>query len=156
MMSIIFKEMNTEEVQQYIDFEIPNYAENVSANLGIPKETALKDADKQLHSLLTEENRKKDHYIGHVFCEEKKENVGIIWYNIQQEKDRFFIFHIYIYETFRKMGYASAALTLLEEVAKQEEIGTIALNVFANNEGAQYVYNRLGYETVSMVKIKKI
>ncbi|MEC0303106.1 GNAT family N-acetyltransferase [Terribacillus saccharophilus] len=155
-MSVIFKEMNTEEVEQYIEFEIPNYAENVSANLGIPKETALKDADTQLHSLLTEEKRKKDHFIGNVFCEDKKENVGIIWYNIQPERDRFFIFHIYIHETFRRMGYASAALTLLEEVAKQEGIGTIALNVFANNAGAQHVYNQLGYETVSMVKTKKI
>lgn len=155
-MPVIFKEMNTEEVQQYIEFEIPNYAENVSANHGIPKEAALKDADKQLHSLLTEENRKKDHFIGYVFCEDKKENVGIIWYNIQPERDRFFIFHIYIYETFRRMGYASATLTLLEEVAKQEGIGTIALNVFANNAGAQQVYNQLGYETVSMVKTKKL
>lgn len=155
-MSVSFKEMNTEEVQQYIEFEIPNYAENVSANLGIPKEKALKDADTQLHSLLTEEKRKKDHFIGNVFCEDKKENVGIIWYNIQPERDRFFIFHIYIYETFRRMGYASAALTLLEELAKQEGIGTIALNVFANNAGAQHVYNQLGYETVSMVKAKKL
>ncbi|MFB1100231.1 GNAT family N-acetyltransferase [Terribacillus sp. JSM ZJ617] len=155
-MSVTFEEMNTEEVQQYIDFEIPNYAENVSANLGIPKETALKDADKQLHSLLTEENRKKDHFIGHVVCEDKKENVGIIWYNIQPERDRIFIFHIYIFETFRKRGYASAALTLLEEVAKKEGIGTIALNVFANNADAQHVYSRLGYETVSMVKTKKL
>ncbi|PAF36269.1 hypothetical protein CHH58_12710 [Terribacillus saccharophilus] len=155
-MPVTFKEMNTEEVQRYIEWEIPNYAESVSANLGIPKEAALKDGEKQLHSLLTEENRKKDHFIGNVFCKEKKENVGIIWYNTQPERDRIFIFHIYIYETFRKMGYASAALTLLEEVAKREGIGTIALNVFANNAGAQHLYSRLGYETASMVKTKKI
>ncbi|PAE16006.1 hypothetical protein CHH91_10210 [Virgibacillus sp. 7505] len=155
-MPVTFKEMNTEEVQRYIEFEIPNYAESVSANLGIPKEAALKDGEKQLHNLLTEENRKKDHYIGNVFCEEQKENVGIIWYNIQRERDRIFIFHIYIDEAFRKMGYASAALTLLEEVARQEKIGAIALNVFANNAGAQHLYSRLGYETASMVKTKKL
>ncbi|MFP7494549.1 GNAT family N-acetyltransferase [Terribacillus saccharophilus] len=155
-MSVLFKEMNTEEVQRYIAFEIPNYAENVSAGMGIPREAALKDAEKQLHSLLTEDNRKKDHYIGHIFCEAKQENVGILWYNIQRERDRAFIYHIYIKEEFRKQGYASAALTLLEEVVKQKGVNTIALNVFANNESAQHLYRRMGYATASMVKTKKI
>ena len=155
-MTVMFKEMNTEEVHHYIEFEILNYAENVSANLGIPKAAALKDAEIQLNNSLSEENRKKDQFIGHVFCEDKKENVGIIWYNIQAERDRAFIYHIYIHEAFRKMGYASAALTNLEEVAKLKGIGNLAFNVFGAKTAAKHLYKRLGYETASMVKTKKL
>lgn len=155
-MSIMFKEMNTEQVQRYMEFMIPSYAENVSSNTGIPKEAALHDAKTQLHTLLAEENRKKDQYIGYIFCAEKEANVGVIWYNTQKERDRIFIYHIYIEEAFRKMGYASAALTHMEEAAKHEGIGNLALNVFAANEAAQHLYKRLGYETASMMKTKKL
>ncbi|WP_077305002.1 GNAT family N-acetyltransferase [Terribacillus halophilus] len=154
-MEISLQELTAEEVQKYIELQSPIYAENVSSNQGIPKEVALRDAEKT-YKLLSEENRKNGQYIGHVFCEEKKQNVGIIWYNIQAERDRVFIYHIYIEEAFRKQGYAHAALTLVEEVARRESVGRMALNVFAANEGAQRLYERLGYETASIVKTKKL
>jgi RimJ/RimL family protein N-acetyltransferase len=154
-MNISFTELTAEEVQQYIEYQSPIYAENVSSNQGIPKEKALRDAE-QTYTLLSEENRKKGQYIGHVFCEEKKQNVGIIWYSIQAERDRVFIYHIYIEESFRKQGYAYAALTLAEDTARREGVSRMALNVFAANESAQRLYERLGYETASIVKTKKL
>jgi RimJ/RimL family protein N-acetyltransferase len=154
-MHISFKELTPEEVQQYIEYQGPIYAENVSSNQGIPKEKALRDAE-QTYKLLSEENRKNGQYIGHIFCAEKKQNVGIIWYNIQAERDRVFIYHIYIEEAFRKQGYAYAALTLAEDAARREGVSRMALHVFAANEGAQRLYERLGYETASIVKTKKL
>ena len=142
--------MNEEEFDQYLDFFMLDYAQDLSENFNIPLDKAIEESKGLMNDLLPKKQNSEDQFLLTIHCPKKQEKVGMIWYSIQPEIDRAYIYHIYIYEGFRKMGYASSVLQDLEVRVKNSGITSLGLSVFGNNQGAHRLYKKLGYQTFSI------
>ena len=142
--------MNEEEFDQYLEFLMLDYALDLSENFIIPLDKATEESKGLMNELLSNKHNSDDQFLFTIHCPEKQEKVGMIWYSIQPEIDRAYIYHIYINEGFRKMGYASSVLKDLEVMVKSSEITSLGLSVFGKNQGAHRLYKKLGYQTFSI------
>lgn len=148
-MKIKLQEMNEEEFDHYLEYLIPDYARDVSANFMIPFEKALKESEKLMEDLLPDKQNSAGQHVCNIYSVEEDKNIGVLWYNIQTESNKAYIYHILIHEAFRKRGFASVVLKELEQTVKSAGVTSMGLNVFGNNPGAQRVYEKLGYQTAS-------
>lgn len=150
------KEMNEEEFDQYLAYFIPDYAKDVSENFMIPLEKALEESKNLMGDLFPDKQNSADQHIYNIYSLEDEKNIGVIWYNIQTESNKAYIYHILIHEAFRKRGFASLVLEELEGTMRSEGVTSMGLNVFGNNPGAQRVYEKLGYQPASVAMGKRI
>ncbi|PKH12082.1 MULTISPECIES: N-acetyltransferase [Planomicrobium] len=149
-------EMNDEEFDQYMEFFIPDYAKDLSDNFMIPYEKALGESEDLMATLLPDRQNSADQHIRNIYSPEDDKKIGVLWYNIQAESNKAYVYHILIHEAFRKRGFASLVLEELEETVKSAGVTSMGLNVFGNNPGAQRVYEKLGYQPASMAMGKRI
>ncbi|MBA3616939.1 MAG: GNAT family N-acetyltransferase [Rubrobacteraceae bacterium] len=61
-----------------------------------------------------------------------------------------------INETFRRKGYASRALDLVEHKAGELGARSVELHVFGHNHGAQALYEKVGYTVTNITMAKPI
>jgi len=73
--------------------------------------------------------------------------VGETWYSVvpQGGKAQFWVDWMWIDPEFRRQGYATQALRLLETEAERRGADRLGLSVRVANEGAVALYSRLGY-----------
>lgn len=144
-MNLKLEKMNEEEFDQYLEFLMLDYAQDLSENFIIPLDKATEESKVLMNELLPNKQNSEDQFLFTIHFPEKQEKVGNIWYSIQPEIDR-----AYIYEGFRKMGYASSVLQDLEVTVKSSGITSLGLSVFGKNQGAHRLYKKLGYQTFSI------
>ena len=66
------------------------------------------------------------------------------------------IYDIIINENFRRRGYASRTLELVEARAKELGAKNVELHVFSHNHGAQALYEKVGYNVTSITMARPI
>ncbi|MHC4451637.1 MAG: GNAT family N-acetyltransferase [Planctomycetota bacterium] len=131
----------------YLDGSWRNYAGEVAKEHGLELVDALAKTRKQLDSILPEGAATP----GHDFFDlEADELVGSLW--VTERDGDLFIYDIMIDETQRGRGRGTAAMQAVEELARERGCAGIGLSVFAHNEGAIRLYERLGYEVVEQAK----
>jgi ribosomal protein S18 acetylase RimI-like enzyme len=148
--------MTQPDFDEYLQHLIPDYAaDNVRAGYWDESE-ALEKSRKQIEGLLPQGLQTKDHYIYSLFDGDQK--TGMIW--LKAELDRRvksgFIFDVIVDEQFRGKGYGKQVMALIEEKARELELESIGLHVFAYNTVAKHLYESMGYEISSFNMIKKI
>lgn len=155
-MSIKLSRMNEEAFNQYYNIAIQEYAnEHVKAgNWG--EEEAFDNAKKQFAQLLPDGLETKAHVLFSIMYD--NEIIGTLWLNIQskQHEKHGFIYDIKLDVGQRGKGYGKATMAALEEYAKSENINQISLHVFAHNERAVALYEKMGYEAKSYNMSKKL
>lgn len=82
--------------------------------------------------------------------------VGTLWW---AESDgpggrEAFVYNIVIDEAARRRGFARAALTELERVAREHGVHHVGLHVFGHNHGARRLYDELGFQPTSITMRK--
>jgi ribosomal protein S18 acetylase RimI-like enzyme len=82
--------------------------------------------------------------------------VGSLWVDVKSERNRAFIFYIIIGPEYRGRGYGRQALALLEDELRPLGISQIGLNVFADNEIARHLYEKMGYHTTNQTMMKSL
>lgn len=152
---ITFEKMNNQEFEKYIDFMKEEYAQDISANFSLPMDKALEESEMMIKETFSEGLLTEGQYIFNIRDSNSNRNVGIIWFSVNTEIKRAFLYHIYIDELHRNKGYGTKALNLLEARVKELGMDSLALSVFGKNEGAYYLYKKLGYTTssISMHKV---
>jgi len=150
------QKMNDEEFDHYLEFLIPDYAKDVSENFLIPLEKAMEESENLMKDLFPNKQDSEGQLVYTIYSIEEDKNIGVIWYNIQSENKKAFIYHILINEEFRKIGYATSVLQELEEDMKSLGITSMGLNVFGTNPNARKLYEKLGYQTASTAMGKRI
>ena len=82
----------------------------------------------------------------------------MLWFAIQAQghKPEAFIYDIMIYEAYRRQGYATSALKVME--AKVRELGfyKISLHVFGHNSPAISLYEKIGYQPTNIMMTKEL
>lgn len=66
------------------------------------------------------------------------------------------IYDIIINEDFRRRGYASRTLELVEDRAKELGAKSVELHVFGHNHGALSLYEKMGYNETSITMAKQV
>jgi ribosomal protein S18 acetylase RimI-like enzyme len=83
--------------------------------------------------------------------------VGYAWLALKgPELSSAWIYDIAIDEEHRGKGYGRALLNGLEQVAREHNLESIALNVFAGNDYARRLYERAGYKPTSIHMCKRL
>lgn len=88
------------------------------------------------------------------------ERVGCIWWGQAVEQvsgDRYVhIFLLYVAPAHRRQGIGTALMDLAQAWATEQGYPKIGLQVFAENQAAVSLYNRLGYQPQSVLMLKTI
>jgi RimJ/RimL family protein N-acetyltransferase len=83
--------------------------------------------------------------------------VGILWIRIEKKpQPSAFIFNIEIFKSFRRHGYATRAMKLLEQEARRLGLENIRLHVFGHNAAARPLYEKLGYLATNIAMRKQL
>jgi RimJ/RimL family protein N-acetyltransferase len=86
------------------------------------------------------------------------EHVGHAWFTIEdREPGRVvFIYDIEVYESFRRHGYARAALAEIDDYAREHDCIGVMLHVFGYNEAARNLYRSAGYVETNVIMLKRV
>jgi ribosomal protein S18 acetylase RimI-like enzyme len=66
-----------------------------------------------------------------------------------------FVYDLFVAEPFRRLGVATEAMRLLEVEAARLGARSLALHVFAFNQAARALYQKLGYEITNLRMAKE-
>ncbi|WP_033541227.1 GNAT family N-acetyltransferase [Planococcus sp. CAU13] len=150
------QQMTEEEFDQYLAYFIPDYAIDLSENFMIPLEKAMKESKDLMDKLLPNKQKSEGQLVYNIYSIDEDKTIGVIWYNIQTDSNKAYIYHILIKEEFRKKGFATFVLEELEETMKSAGITSMGLNVFGTNPSAHKLYEKLGYLVQSTSMGKRI
>lgn len=144
--------MGQDAFPAYVEAAIAAYAEeNVSAGRW-PQVGALARSREDFESLLPQGLDTPDHFICEILQDATGPVVGWLWYTIERKHGACsaYVYDLEVKPEHRRQGHASRALRLLESLAREAGASSVGLNVFANNDGAQALYRRLGYEPTNL------
>jgi RimJ/RimL family protein N-acetyltransferase len=85
-------------------------------------------------------------------------NVGTVWFALRNSGvgPSVWIYDIIINENFRRKGYATRTLELVEDRARALGAKSVELHVFGHNHGARALYEKVGYKETSITMAKPI
>jgi len=149
----------TEDVfKAYVERGTISYAEeNVKAGYWLAAE-ALGKSRQAYEKLLPEGIATEGHYLYSIEEVEHGREVGILWLAVRRGTARpsGFVYDLCIDERFRRRGYATQAMRVLEGKARELGLEAIALHVFTHNPAAVGLYKNLGYDVRSINMVKEL
>lgn len=144
------------EFTAFLEYIIPDYAaENVRAGYWDESE-ALEKSRKSIEGYLPQGVNTPNHHL--FIVEDEGQRVGLIWMRAQLDTPikQGFIFDINIDPEQRGKGYGKQAMLLIEEKARQLGLQQIGLHVFADNQIARGLYEKVGYRISSCNMLKDL
>ena len=115
-------------------------------------------AARDVDGLLPEGPATQGHLLFSVRDDSMGAEVGTVWFALRDSGvgRSVWIYDIIIHEDFRRKGYASRTLDLVEERARDLGAKSVELHVFGHNRGAQALYEKQGYNITSITMAKPI
>lgn len=155
---VVLVELTEPEFAAWKKASIADYAADKVKAGNDTDDGALERSKNEFDSLLPGGSKTKDHHFFSVVDEKTKQPVGVVWYGDPpgRRKDMVWIYDIRINEALRGRGYGTATLGLIEEQAKRLGKARIGLHVFAHNQGARELYERLGYRETNINMAKDL
>jgi RimJ/RimL family protein N-acetyltransferase len=151
-------EMDEKSYQGYRETLVRDYAaDKVRAGVW-SKEEAEDAAAKDVDGLLLEGPATPNHHLYSVRDEALPAEVGVLWISPRDSGvgRSVWIYDIIIHERFRRRGYASRILQLVEDKAGELGATRIELHVFGHNHGARALYENAGYTATSILMAKPV
>lgn len=98
------------------------------------------------------------HYLYLLRDRSTAEEVGVVWLAVLDSGvgRSVWIYDIQIHGPFRRMGYGTQTLRAVEERAIGLGAASVELNVFGHNPAARALYEKVGYETTSVVMRRRL
>ena len=122
------------------------------------KSEAESRAAMDVDELLQEGPATRNHFLYSVRDESAGAEVGIVWFALRNPGvgRSVWIYDIIIKENFRRKGYASRTLELVEDRAIKLGARSVELHVFGHNHGARALYEKMDYNETSITMAKQI
>lgn len=155
---IELSEMPWERFPSYRDDLVRDYArDKVRAGVWSPEE-APRRAAADVDGLLADGTETEGHYLYLLQDSSSVEEVGVVWLAVLDSGvgRSVWIYDIEIYEPFRRRGHATRALRAVEERAAELGAESVELHVFGHNPDARALYEKVGYETTSVVMRRRL
>ncbi len=151
-------ELPRERFSSYRDDLSRDYArDKVRAGAWSPEE-APRRAAADLDGLLANGPEAEGHDLYLLRDRSTVKEVGVVWLAVQDSGvgRSVWIYDIQIHGPLRRMGYGTQALQAVEEWAIELGAASVELNVFGHNPAARALYEKVGYETTSVVMAKRL
>jgi len=155
---IIIRKIKNQEFQEYKNYFIEDYGNEIEKNYGHSSTVSQAIAQKEL-----EESFPKDIIsdTNKLMCIETIHNdikvpLGYIWYTLQPSNKTAFICDFYIFMEHRSKGYGKATIEVLEKMLVENDIEQIKLRVAYYNERALNLYKEIGFNITGFNMSKKI
>jgi RimJ/RimL family protein N-acetyltransferase len=156
--NISLVELDDAPFREYRDHLVRDYAaDKVRAGAWSESEAQIRAA-KDVDGLLPEGPATQGHFLYSVREDAADAEVGTVWFALRDSGvGRYvWIYDIIINESFRRRGYASRTLELVEARAKELGAKSVELHVFGHNQGAQALYEKVGYSVTSITMTKQV
>jgi ribosomal protein S18 acetylase RimI-like enzyme len=138
--------MSADEFLEFRDGLMREYAIELADATGVTAEEAEAMADAHLKESVAEDSPANVPL--RIFDPESDAEVGALWLVADGEDS--FLMDFRIEEEFRGRGFGRAAMEGVEQLARASGAKQIRLHVFARNRVARTLYERQGYEVVSL------
>lgn len=146
---VTLRAMRTDELCNYRNLFIAEYAQDLSSNSGYSAEQAVAHATHLFDSYLPDGiNSSGDH----LFCLDNKSDteldkqlVGYLWFGLGVNDSAAFIKDFYVLPQYQRQGYGSACLQELEKLLVAQGIFEIKLRVAADNPQAKRLYEQMAF-----------
>ena len=150
--------MDETPFREYRRHLIRDYASDKARAGAWSKAEAENRATTEVDGLLPEGPATRGHFLYSVRDESIPAEVGILWVSPRDSAvgRSLWIYDIVVHEAFRRRGYASRILDLVEDRAREMGAGKVELHVFGHNHGARALYEKLGYTSTSIVMAKPV
>jgi RimJ/RimL family protein N-acetyltransferase len=151
-------ELGDAPYREYIKHLVRGYAaDKVRAGAWSPAE-AENRAAKDVDGLLPEGPATRNHFLYAVRDDTVPAEVGTVWFALRDSSvgRSVWIYDIILHENFRRKGYASRTLELVEDRAGELGARSVELHVFGHNHGAQALYEKMGYNVTSITMAKPV
>lgn len=147
-MTVSLMTMTQNDFTEYMSHSIKHYADEKIKAGTWTQEEALEKASESFQKLLPQGLASQHHYLYVIVNDENKDKMGWLWYrfNDTDPQSEAFIYDFYIYGEARGKGFGKAALKALDAHARQIGIKKLSLHVFAHNERAIHLYEKLDYK----------
>ena len=115
-------------------------------------------AARDVDGLLPEGPATQGHFLYSVRDDSTDAEVGIVWFALRDSGvgRSVWIYDIIIHENFRRKGYATRTLELIEDRARVLGARSVGLHVFGHNHGARTLYEKTGYNATSITMAKPV
>ena len=156
--NISLVELDDAPYREYRDHLVRDYAaDKVRAGAWSESKAQIRAA-KDVDGLLPEGPATQGHFLYSVREDAADAEVGTVWFALRDSGvGRYvWIYDIIINESFRRRGYASRTLELVEARAKELGAKSVELHVFGHNQGAQALYEKVGYSVTSITMAKQV
>jgi RimJ/RimL family protein N-acetyltransferase len=154
--NVRFVELSDAPYHEYRKDLVRNYAaDKVRAGAWSQAEDrAARDVDE----LLPEGPATQGHFLYSVRDDLTDAEVGTVWFALRDSGvgRSVWIYDIKIDESFRRKGYASRTLELVEDRAKKLGARSVELHVFGHNHGARALYEKMDYNETSITMAKQV
>ena len=148
-----------QEWESFLIVEIPEYARDHIRTGGWAEEDAFERATQQYAKLLPNGVETEGHHIFSIVEDETDVSVGFIWYEEKTEASPpvAFVCNLHVFKSYRRRGYATAALTALEDVVHAEHgFKRLQLHVFGHNDAARALYKSMDYRETNVLMVKDL
>ena len=139
--------MSADAYVHYLDDAVAGYAKDNVAAGRWPEEGALLRSQADFKNSLPQGLETPDNYLFEIKTAAAGPTVGYIWFAVVEKNGLFsaFVYDVEVKQEFQRQGHAKAAFEALEPFVRKLGLSSIGLHVFAQNNGAQALYSKLGY-----------
>jgi ribosomal protein S18 acetylase RimI-like enzyme len=153
-MAVQLEPMTPEQYGSWLPAAVEGYAQERSESglgaIDATRERAVKEFD----ALLPDGVATPDHHL--LVAHDEGQVVGTLWLHIHDGWGvrQAFVYDVEVDESQRRRGYGRAIMTAGEAYARGQGASAMELNVFAQNDIARSLYDKLGY-LVTNVNMRK-
>ncbi|PFG63059.1 RimJ/RimL family protein N-acetyltransferase [Thioclava sp. ES.031] len=141
------RRMRADEFSAYVEYFVPDYAADISANYDVDIQTATKRAEQAVEESLAQGVETPGQLLLCIVAERDEADtlVGYLWCQSNAENQTVFISDFCILPPHRGKGFARLALAALNEWFSETEFGEFRLRVAAGNSIAKNLYLSAGF-----------
>lgn len=99
---IKFEKFNNQEFEKYLDFMIPNYAKEISSNYTLSLDNAIEESEMMMNGIFSNGLSTEGQFLYNIWDTDMETKIGVLWYSVNTEINRAYLYHIYIEEAYRK------------------------------------------------------
>ena len=147
-MTIELRRMNQDEYKIFYERSFKHHVRELMDKENMPLEEAEKETTNELAEMLPEGMDTKDNFLMSIHRSEDDAWIGFIWtlHEMTEDVKQNFICDFEVYEDYRRKGYATETLELMEKEAKTAGCAESVLFVTNDNEAANALYEKSGYQ----------
>lgn len=152
-MTLTLEDMTVAEFEAFREMSVRNYAkQNIMSGTWTEKE-AFEKSEQAYEKLIPNGRNSSNHFFWKI-TNEQGERMGWLYADPFHPQKEAFIYSFGLYEAFRGRGLAQLALQTLDERARELGAERLALHVFAHNEIAVHLYEKMGY-AMTNIRMRK-